>query len=72
LSNTLTACCSREDIDHGSDYFPIETTFSFTPLVSHFVPKPQWRKVDKVTLTVRAREHDLMPRNYKNCKDIDD
>jgi hypothetical protein len=72
LSNILTACCSREDLVHGSDHFPIETAFSFLPHVSPFVFKPQWRKADKVTLALRARELDRMPLHYEDCKDVDE
>jgi hypothetical protein len=72
LSYTLIACCLREDLDHGSDHFPIETAILFSPLVPLFVLKPQWRKADKVVLVVRAGELDLMLRNYKHCKDIDE
>jgi hypothetical protein len=61
----------REDLDHGSDHYPIETSFLFSPHVFPHVPKPLWRKADKATLTQRARELDLLPKNYENCKDID-
>jgi hypothetical protein len=32
---------------------------------------PLWRKADKTALSLRAREQNLLPRNYKNCEDID-
>jgi hypothetical protein len=72
LSNSLTSCCSREDLDHGSDHYPVEITFLFSPHVSPFVPKPQWKKADNVALALRARELDLLPGSYENCKDIDE
>ncbi len=56
----------------SSHFSNTQTAFSFSPLVSPFVPKLQWRKADKVALAMRARELDLMPRNYKNCEDIDE
>jgi endonuclease/exonuclease/phosphatase family metal-dependent hydrolase len=40
LINTLTACCLREDLDHGLDHYPIETSFLFSPHVSPHVPRP--------------------------------
>jgi hypothetical protein len=61
----------REDLDHGSDHYPIETSFLFSPHVSPHVPKPLWRKADKAALSLRARELDQLTRNYKNLKDID-
>jgi endonuclease/exonuclease/phosphatase family metal-dependent hydrolase len=39
LLNSLTACCLIEDLDHGSDHYPIETLFLFSPHVSPHVPK---------------------------------
>jgi hypothetical protein len=63
LSNTLTACCLREDLDHGSDHFPIETSFLFSPHVSPHIPKPLWRKANKAALSLKAMELDLLPRN---------
>jgi hypothetical protein len=71
LSNTLIACCLRKDLDHGSDHFPIETSFMFTPHVSPHIPKPLWRKANKDVLSSKATELDLPPRNYENCEDID-
>ncbi len=61
----------REDLDHGSDHFPIETSFLFSPHVSPHVPKPLWRKANKAALSLKATELDLLLRNYKNCEDID-
>jgi hypothetical protein len=46
LSNTLTACCSREDLDHGSDHYHIESSFLFSPHTVPHVPKPLWRKAE--------------------------
>jgi hypothetical protein len=40
LLNTLTTCCLREDLDHGFDHYPFETSFLFSPHVSPHVPKP--------------------------------
>jgi hypothetical protein len=40
LSNTLTACRLRENLDHGSDHNPIETSFLISPHVSPHVPRP--------------------------------
>ncbi len=40
LSNTLTDCRLREDLDHGSDHYLIETSYLFSPHVSLHVPKP--------------------------------
>jgi hypothetical protein len=71
LMNTLTACCLREDLDHGSDHYPIETSLSFSPHVSPHVPKPLWRNADKAALFQRARGLDLLPRNYENCEAVD-
>jgi hypothetical protein len=39
--------------------------------VSPHVLKPLWRKADKATLSQRARELDLLSRNYEHCKDVD-
>jgi hypothetical protein len=69
--NTLTACRRREDLDHGSDHYPIKTSLLFSPHVSPPLPKPLWRKANRAVLFLRARELDLLPRNYENCKDID-
>jgi hypothetical protein len=71
LMNSLTACCLRDDLDHGSDHYPIETSFLFAPHVSPHAPKPLWRKADKAALSQRARELDLLPRNNEKCGDID-
>jgi hypothetical protein len=65
LSITITTCCLREDLDHGSDHFPIETANSFSPYISLFFPKPQWRKKDKAALALKARELQLIPRTTK-------
>jgi hypothetical protein len=70
LANSFTGCCSREDLDHGSDHFPIETAFSFSPLVFAFIPKPPWRKANRAALALRARELDFMPNNYTNCEHV--
>ncbi len=40
LLHTLTACRSREDLDHGSDYYPIESSFFFSPHTSSHVARP--------------------------------
>ncbi len=32
---------------------------------------PHWIKADIALLALRVRELDLLPRNYKNCKDND-
>jgi hypothetical protein len=61
----------REDLDHSLDHYPIETSFLFSPHVSPHVLKPLWRKADKAALSLRARELDLLPRNYDYCEDID-
>jgi hypothetical protein len=61
----------REDLDHRSDHFPIETSFLFSPPLSPHVPKPLWKKANKAVLSLKATELDLLPRNYENCKEID-
>jgi hypothetical protein len=61
----------REDLEHRSEHYRIETSFMFSPKVSPHVPKPLWRKADKAVLSQRARELDLLPRSDENCKDID-
>ncbi len=61
----------RKDLDHGSDHYPIETSFLFSPHVSPHTPKFLSRKAKKAALSERARELDLMPGNYENCKDVD-
>ncbi len=71
LSNTLTSCCLREDLGHGSDHFHIKSSFMFSPQVFLLVPRPMWRKADKAALSLKASELDLLPRCYKNCEDID-
>ncbi len=71
LSQTLTACRSREDLDHGSDHSHIESSFQFSPHTAPHVPKPLWKKADKVALSLSARELDFFPRTYKKCEDID-
>jgi hypothetical protein len=71
LINILTACRLREDLDHGSDDYPIETSFLFSPHVSPPLLKPLWKKADKAALSLRAKELDLLPRIYENCEDID-
>ncbi len=38
LTHTLTACRSREDLDYGSDHYPIESFFLFSPHTSPHVP----------------------------------
>jgi hypothetical protein len=70
LSHTLAACRSREDLDHGSDYYPIDSTFLFSPHKAIHVPKPLWRKADEVALSLSFRELDLFLKNFQNCKDI--
>jgi hypothetical protein len=70
LMDSLTACCLREDLDHWSDHYPIETSFLFSPHVSPHAPKPLWGKADKAALSQRARELDLLPKYYEKCKDI--
>jgi hypothetical protein len=47
LPNSLTASCSIKEIDHGSYYFPVETSFLFSPQVSPYVLKLLRRKADK-------------------------
>jgi hypothetical protein len=69
--NTLTACRLREDQDHGSDHYPIESSFLLSPHVFPLVPKPLSRNADKAALYLKARELDQQPRYYENCKDID-
>jgi hypothetical protein len=61
----------REDLDHWSDHYPIETSFLFSPYVSPHAPKALWRKADKAALSQRARELDLLPRSYEKCEDVD-
>jgi endonuclease/exonuclease/phosphatase family metal-dependent hydrolase len=39
-SHTLTACCSREVLDHGSDHYPIESSVLFTPHTYAHVSRP--------------------------------
>jgi hypothetical protein len=65
LSNTLTVCHGGADLYHESDHFPIYTLFVFSLHLSLNVPKPLWRKADKAELSLRARELNLLPRNYK-------
>jgi hypothetical protein len=61
----------REDLDHGFDHYPIETSFIFSPHVSpHFI-KPLWRKADTAALSLKSRELDFLPRYYKSFNDID-
>jgi endonuclease/exonuclease/phosphatase family metal-dependent hydrolase len=50
LMNSLTACCLREDLDHGSDHYPIETSFLLSPHIFPQVQEPLWRKADTATL----------------------
>jgi endonuclease/exonuclease/phosphatase family metal-dependent hydrolase len=38
LLNSLTACRLTEDLDHGSDHYPIETSFLLSPHASPHVP----------------------------------
>ncbi len=71
LTLTLTACHSREDLDHGSDHYPIESSFLCSPHTAPHVPRLLWRKADKVALSMRARELNLFPRTYEKCQDID-
>jgi hypothetical protein len=71
LLSALTACHLRDDLDHGSDYHHIKTSFMLSPHVSLHVPKPLWRKLDKAALSLKAREPDQLPRDYEYCKDID-
>ncbi len=69
MLNTLTACCLREDLDHGSDHYPIETSSLFSPHVTSHVSKPLWRNADKTALCLRAKELGLPASNYENCYD---
>ncbi len=69
--NTLTACLLRKDLDDGLDHYPIDTSFMFSPNITPHIPKPLWRKADKAALSQRARDFNLLPRNYESCKDID-
>ncbi len=63
LSHTLIACHKREELDHGSDHYPIESSFLFHPCTSPLFPKPLWRMADTMALSLRAREFNLFPRH---------
>jgi hypothetical protein len=71
LSQTLTACRSREDLDHGSDNYPSKSSFLFSSHKASHLPKPLWKKAHKVALSQSARELDFLPRTYEKCEDID-
>jgi endonuclease/exonuclease/phosphatase family metal-dependent hydrolase len=55
LVNTLATCRLKEDLDHGLDHYPLETTFLFYSHVCPHTPKPLWKKADKVGLYLKAR-----------------
>ncbi len=40
LLHFLTGCCLRKNLYHGSDHYPIERSYRFSPHVSLHVPKP--------------------------------
>ncbi len=71
LSHILIAGHSREDLDYGSDHYPIENSFLFSPYLSSHVSRPLWRMADKAALSLRAKELDLFPKHYENCIDLD-
>jgi hypothetical protein len=41
LSNTITTCPLREDLDYGSGHYLIETSVLFVLLALPYTPKPQ-------------------------------
>jgi hypothetical protein len=71
LLKTLTASHLREDLNHGSDHYLIETSFLFSPHDSPHVTNPLWMMAEKAALSLKARELELLLRNYKYCEDID-
>jgi hypothetical protein len=70
LSHTLTVGCSREILDHGSDYYTIESFFLFSLHTTLHVPKPLWLMADKAALLLRARKLNKLSRLFENCKEI--
>jgi hypothetical protein len=71
LIHTLTTCRLRQDLYHGSDHYPIETAFFFSPHVFPHTSKPLWKKADKVGLSFKAWELEQLPRTFINCEDVD-
>jgi hypothetical protein len=62
---------SEKTLTIGQISSPLKTSFLFSPNIFTHAPRPLLRKADKARWSLRAKELDLLPRDYVNCKDID-
>jgi hypothetical protein len=71
MKNALESCRVRNDLHQGSDHFPIQSVFSFTPFLFRFEPPPLWKQADKQAIAQRSQELNHFSRNYRSISDID-
>jgi hypothetical protein len=67
----LELCRVRNDLHQGSDHFPIQSVFSFTPFLCRFKPRPLWKQADKQAIAQRSLELSHFSRYFCSISDSD-
>ncbi len=71
MKNALELCRVRNDLYQGSDHFPIQSVFSFTPFLCNFEPHLLWKQADKQAIAQRSQELSHFSRSFRSISDID-
>jgi hypothetical protein len=71
MKNGLESCRVRNDLNQGSDHFPIQSIFSLMCFLCLFEPRPLWKQADKQAIAQRSQELSYFSRNFFSISDID-
>ena len=55
ITNRLLTCSVREDLDHGSDHWPVGIEIAITPPTTQHTPRRNWKGMDKDGVSAGAK-----------------
>src|SRR3982075_990106 len=59
LQNRIIKCQVREDLEHGSDHYPIALEFTLNPIYATPTPQRNWKKMDHGEIATQAQSLNL-------------
>ena len=70
LQNRVVECQVRQDLDHGSDHFPIATEIALAPVEAPLRQQRSWKRMDIEAVEVGAQDL-LLPTQLDSREAID-
>jgi hypothetical protein len=59
LQNRIIECQVREDLEHGSDHYPIASEFALNPIYATPTPQRNWKKMDYGEIATQTQSLNL-------------